>query len=321
MSNTLQTIDTELAVARLPADQNPALVYLAGLNSPHSRRTMREALDTIAGLVQPGETCETFPWSALRFQHTQAIRAQLTERYAPATANKFLSALRGVLKAARRLGQMSAEDCINAIDLKRIIGETLPAGRDLDSGEIAALMTACERDPSAGGPRDAAIIGLLAAGGLRRAEIVALDLDDYDRAAGRLVVCGKRNKQRTVYITGGVSEALADWLIARGEVGSALFTHVDKAGGVHPRRLSAQAIYDLCKKRATEAGVKAFSPHDLRRTFVGDLLDAGVDISTVASMAGHENVQTTMRYDRRPEETKRKAAGLLHVPYRRRWHD
>ena len=66
------------------------------------------------------------------------------------------------------------------------------------------------------------------------------------------------------------------------------------------------------------AHVREFSPLDLRRTCVSDLLDTGADIATVAKMAGHANVQTTARYDWRPEDAKRKAAGPFHVPYHRK---
>jgi site-specific recombinase XerD len=82
--------------------------------------------------------------------------------------------------------------------------------------------------------------------------------------------------------------------------------------------MTTQAIYNVLVKRALDAGVKEFSPHDLRRTFVSHLLDAGADIATVTKMAGHSSVNTTARYDRRPDEAKQKAASLLHVPYRGR---
>lgn len=304
--------------ARLPLDRNAAAVYLASL-ALGSRRTMRDALNVIAAMLTNGDAdALTLQWAALRFQHTAAIRAKLAEHYGAATANKMLSALRGVLKTSWRLGQMSADDYNRAADVQGVNGATLPKGRALASGEIDALMTACLNDSSAAGTRDAAIIALLRVGGLRRAEICALNVDDYDAASGALVIRGKRNKERAGYVTNGAKEALDDWLILRGNETGALFCPVSKGGTIILRRMYPEAIFNLLCKRAAQAGVKDLSPHDFRRTFAGDLLDAGADIVTVQKLMGHANVQTTARYDRRGEQAKRKAVALLHVPYRKR---
>jgi site-specific recombinase XerD len=253
------------------------------------------------------------PWHQLRFQHTRVMRSALADQYAHTTANRMLSALRGVLKAAWKLELMSAEDYQKAASVESIRGETLPSGRSLVAGELVGLLHACPPTPL--GIRDAAIITLLYGCGLRRAELVTLDLAHYIKEENELLIRGKGNKQRAVPV-GNAALALADWLTIRGEAKGPLFCGLGNRN--RNGRLTDQAVYNMLRKRAKEAGIKNLSPHDFRRTFVGDLLDAGADIVTVQKMVGHASPTTTSRYDRRGQQAKHKAAALLHIPYQKR---
>lgn len=299
---------------------SPVDAYLERLGSPESKRTAQKALKALAAIITGSrEHAERIPWEQLRSWHTQAIRAQLQERYAPSTANLYLSVLRGVLEAAWELGGMTSEEYRRAVHVKAVPGNRLPAGRALSTGEIRALFEACAADDSAAGARDAALLAVLYAAGLRRSEAAALQLEDYDPESGGLAIhTTKGNKERRVYLTDGSRDALADWVTVRGAEPGALFCPVNKGGAIQPRGMTAQGIYNALLKRAGEAHVASFSPHDLRRTMIGDLLEAGADLATVSRLAGHASVEVTSRYDRRGEQAKQHAAGLLHVPYRKR---
>lgn len=300
----------------LPADENPAVVYLASL-SKRSQRTMQGDLNIIALLLSGGRcTALSLNWGLVRYQHAAAVRAVLAERYTHTTVNRMISALRGVLKAAWRLGQLPTEEYHRAIDLPAIKGETLPRGRALPMGELRALFSTCATDPKPNGARDVALLAVLYGAGLRRSEAVALDLSDYEFETGALRVrAGKGNKQRVVYVTHGGKAALETWLRVRGESEGPLFLPITKGGNLIWRRLNNQSVLDILQKRVQQSGTKKCSPHDFRRSFISDLLDAGADITTVQKLAGHANVTTTARYDRRGEATKQKAAELLHVPF------
>ena len=318
----LRTAISEADLPHLPASRQPAATYLAGLGKS-SQRTQADALNGIA-LYLSVDRCDrdTLPWWLLRRQHVNAVRAWVIETKATATGRRYMAALRGVLRECWRLDLMTADEYHKAIDVKAIkgSGEEQAAGRALSAGELAALMAVCAADPTPAGVRDACLIGLGARCGLRRDEIAQLQLDDYDADRAVIVVRhGKGNKRRSVPVPTGLDIALADWLAVRGDEPGALFAPVNRGGRLlSGLGISDAAVYDAMEKRGNQAGVKLFSPHDTRRTYIGDLLDAGADLSTVQKLAGHSQASTTAGYDRRGERAKREAVGRLHMAWTRR---
>ncbi len=149
---------------------------------------------------------------------------------------------------------------------------------------------------------------------MRRQEVVDLNLADLSLEEARLRVQGKGSKRRYVYLSSSALSRLEAWLTLRGKRLGPLFCRISKGGKLVLRRLTPQAVYYLLNRRALQAGLEAFSPHDLRRTAITHLLDAQVDVLTVSAIAGHSSTDTTRRYDRRSEESKRAAAQKLRAP-------
>jgi len=298
-------------------DQNPAIVYLAGKPSAVGRRGLQRSLDRAAEILTGGlsKSALTVNWVEVRYQHVMAMRSLLLDsNVRPATINHTLAAVRGTIREAWRLELIDAETKERIVAVTNVKATMLPAGRHVDVGEVAALFRACADTPV--GARDAAMLALLYGCGLRRSEAVALLLDDYHEGAVT-IRHGKGRKERIVYVPSGGKEAIVAWIAHRGSWSGALLAPVRKGGHVQHRAMTAQAVLLRLRFLSRLAHVPDFSPHDLRRSFVGELLDAGADISSVQQLAGHASVTTTQRYDRRPEEAKRRTAELLHVPYSR----
>ena len=178
---------------------------------------MKQSLDAIAALLT-GDRCDldTLNWSKLRYKHTSALRSALRERYAPATANKMLCALRRVLKEALGLDAINPVDYSKAVDLGSIKEARNLRGRALSSEEIGNLMATCDGSNPLD-LRDAALIAILRGAGLRRAEVAALEVRDFDAKTGALAVRREKgDKDRTVYLPQGAISFVVTWLDVRG---------------------------------------------------------------------------------------------------------
>ena len=298
-------------ITKTPAT-SPAQLYLASLSS--GSQGMRQSLEIIAGILSDEHDADTFPWHEVTYADSMAVRIALTERYRPATVNKMLSALRGVLKQTWRLGLMDADAYRRAADVENVRASRLLSGRALAGEEIAKLFKTCTTDATPKGARDAALLAVLYGCGLRRGELAGLDVEHFDPDDCSIVVHGKRNKQRTVYLSEGGCRYVQTWLEHRGDTPGPLFCPVDQTGEIRISRLRGESVAYIVKRLQQVAGVEHFSAHDLRRTAVTHMLDAGVDVITVQRLAGHADLSTTARYDRRGEQAKRRAVQSLSLP-------
>lgn len=290
-------IDDPLVLVELPDDRNPALLYLRGALRPGSQRAMLGRLNVLARSVVPDATARTFPWHRLTPAHTLGLHALVVAAYAPATARQALAALRGVLRQAWRLELIDRPTFERLTDLPPVEGRAAPAGRALAAVELRALLEATSGTRHAA-LRDRALLALLVGGGLRRAECVLVAVDDFDPIARAVVVHGKRRRDRVVPLARGTCHAIERWLTARGRAPGPLLCPVSAAGVIAPRGMTADALYLALRRIATRAGVRRFSPHDLRRTLATQLLEQTHDVFSTGSILGHRHPSTTLLYDR-----------------------
>lgn len=305
------------ALAPLPAaSSNPALTYLTGLTSEESKRVQRLALIEIARILTGrADAGLDLPWHELRAPHVTTVKAALVKKgLAVRTCNRMLAALRGVFKESWRAALITGEEYERARDVGGVSGKNMPRGRMLDASEVERLAASAEGERVIDA-RDLAILGVLVIAGLRRSEVVALDLVDWDTTAMTLRVRhGKGRKERVVPLAPDVKPALDAWRELRGEEPGPLFTAVLKSGRVVLRRLHSQSVYLIAEKLRARAGLAHLSPHDFRRTMISNVLSSSRDLAAAQRLAGHASPTTTTIYDRRGAESDREAVQNLKFP-------
>lgn len=296
-------------------DGHPVEAYLERLGSPASRAGVTSALRVIAEIASGGAIeLDRFPWHRVTYRQALRLRSELVKRYEPAGVNLKLSALRGVVRECFLLELVSGEHLERIRQVRRVAESGNLRGREAAGDELRKLAEVCRADPRAQGPRDFAVFSLLAGLGLRAGEVVRLQLSAVDLEAGVLTVKRKGARAERLPLTPAVISALEAWLAVRGRGRGPLFYACDHAGGVRPKGIGRQAVGRLVERRRREAQLPRLTPHDLRRTVAGRLLDR-VDVGTAKAITGHRKTDTLLLYDRRPMERAREAALQIENPF------
>ncbi|MBV8726570.1 MAG: tyrosine recombinase XerC [Candidatus Eremiobacteraeota bacterium] len=156
--------------------------------------------------------------------------------------------------------------------------------------------------------RDHAIMELLYASGVRRAEVAGINLNDVDLRRRTILVTGKGNKQRIVIINATTARAIADYLAQRPRShDEALFL------GRSGKRLTPRHIWHIFHTIYKISGLRlAASPHTMRHSFATHLLEHGVDLVTIQELLGHQSLATTQIYTNVSFEHKKRAYDEAH---------
>lgn len=278
---------------------NPLSIYLQTL-APSGRRSIQSLLKTAINQLDPLATLDRFDWCSLGYQDLVKIRFKLLNNGASRhTVNTTLSALRSVIKTAFNMGLIEADSMLRASAIKPVKGQSLPSGRSLSPAEISQLLRTARLGKRLVDQRNHSLLYLLLTTGLRRDELVHLQLRDFDTQSNLLEVrTAKGRQQRQLPVPRRCASRLKQW-INRLDDNGPLFCRILKGDRLTQQKLSTQAVYSIITQLAAQAGIPHCTPHDLRRTFITRQLAAGHDIGQVSRLAGHQDIKTTLIYDRR----------------------
>lgn len=286
--------------------------FLAG-RSPRTMEAYRADLEgfrAFAGVPSVTEAVDAL----LALPHGEANRIALAYRahlldagLAPATVNRRLASLRSISSLARRLGFVPWKlevDNVRSTPYRDTRGPGVDGFRRL----LEVLEARGSEDAKA--KRDRAALRLLFDLGLRRAEVVALDVEDVDLIRSTVSIIGKGRREKTLLSLPAVTrDAMAAWLEELGSDTGAVFVHLSRSSS--SARMKVQSLTRLVKELGKKAGIDV-TPHGLRHTAITQLLVlTNGDVTAVREFSRHAKLDTLMIYDDRRQNRAGALADLL----------
>lgn len=213
--------------------------------------------------------------------------------YARSTIARRLACLRSFFRYCSREGLVETNPA-KALRTPRA-GRKLP--HFLSTDQVARLLETPPADDLLG-IRDRAMLETTYSGGLRVAELVALNVEDWDRDADVMRILGKGKKERLSPVGSYAAAALDRWMSVRepavkGSASDQRAMFLNRFG----KRLTTRSVGRMLEKHIKQAGLDSItSPHTLRHSFATHLLDGGADLRSVQELLGHKSLTTTQIY-------------------------
>jgi integrase/recombinase XerD len=210
--------------------------------------------------------------------------------YSPKSIRRKLSALRTFYKFVKMTGRRETNPALEVPSPR--IGRSLPKALTVaDVQKLLATSLAGRSDVLR--LRDRALLEVLYGSGIRRSELVGLNLEDVDLDRRQMrVVGGKGDKDRTVLLTTAAADAMRAYLGHRPRSSDAAF-FLGRGG----RRLSDSSLYKLFRLFVAVSGIGGHAtPHTMRHSFATHLYETGADLLMIKELLGHESLATTQVY-------------------------
>lgn len=296
-----------VASRRIIGPEDVLAAFLAGRNA-HTLRAYDADLRDFArfvGIDEPKLAVGSFLSSDRGDAHAIALawRVHLEARgLAPATIARKLAALRAVVKLAGQLGQVDWELALGSPRAEGYRDTRGPGDDGYKRVRELAQVEASTGDPKR--VRDYSALRLLHDLGLRRGELVGLDLADVETGADglpqRVWIKGKKRVHKeALSLPPATSRALGDWIAARGAAGGPLFIRLDRGAGAVPGRLTGRAVALMVNQLGERSGLpRRLAPHGLRHQAITAALDkTGGDVRKVQRFSRHADLKTLVVYD------------------------